>query len=797
MIITNDFYDEKEIRTINEFIVSCQFKKSVEILLWEWLQSNDMKNILLKRPFIMYPKNEENIKLAIIRHFIIILKKFILKQEEFSWKSYCGIMHEISIEKRVGFLSPLRQMVQSFFLQASNSTVVNNLRLKSLISKYSNIYITEEFKKIGNKQDYNSYINCCIRTNFPIGSIEEQIIQIEYFHNNGEKHFANFYLPSLNAFLLEIMKSFLEILPKRKLNRFENRLMVTLFEESLGGKDIISLENFNEKTFKQQLFYYNSFVKTHNIPLSVGILQFLIKFYRYIDDIYYLKNGTRLFNSFSFNRDLIIHKQYSTSIELGYEIVNLNSLDPQPKSDKWFVIADNNKQGTNILNAKNSLMDFEVVTNIEFRDLLKKYIWGLDVAYVNLSSHFSIIVDFLNEADVYYQQEKDISHLKDTFSEDLKFFSNRFLIFYYTSLLSNEKYGDFTINYYIKIIRRFLKNIQQQYDVSDITIKQFSTIDVNNKGGVIIPFKDFKAIQKEMEKKFGDGIMLIILQLSIETKIRPGEILALERDCIKSIDNEEKFGIIEYYSKTSGRKKKKEILLMEHIRLLQKAIKMTQPLYEKAENSVKKYIFLCSHSRYDNQVITAKNSFNKVFKNISEYLFNNGIIKLKYTPYNLRHTYIDKAWQMVEDGMVSTLEVGVITGNSVSVAKKHYRNRENTKRYVEALYKVSISDEELPGSIFDRETVESFPPVQNGAGSCASEACVKMDTDEDSYYKCLTCVKFVTTVDRSSFFEKRMKEYKKKKELSTSITERNFYSGLIELYGSYLAEMYYILEGKI
>ncbi|GAB0168472.1 hypothetical protein LSPCS325_19090 [Lysinibacillus sp. CTST325] len=79
--------------------------------------------------------------------------------------------------------------------------------------------------------------------------------------------------------------------------------------------------------------------------------------------------------------------------------------------------------------------------------------------------------------------------------------------------------------------------------------------------------------------------------------------------------------------------------------------------------------------------------FNKSFGTISKSLFNQGKIKFKYTPYNLRDTYIDNAWQMVEDGLISTLEVGVITGNSATVAAKHYRNRENTKRYVEALYK--------------------------------------------------------------------------------------------------------------
>jgi hypothetical protein len=236
--------------------------------------------------------------------------------------------------------------------------------------------------------------------------------------------------------------------------------------------------------------------------------------------------------------------------------------------------------------------------------------------------------------------------------------------------------------------------------------------------------------------------------------------------------------------------------LIEHIRLLQKAIRITQPLFEKAEDSLKKYIFLCNNSRYKNQVISAVNPFNQGFKTISEDLFAQGKIKIKYSPYNLRHTYIDKAWQMVEDGLVSTLEVGVITGNSASVASKHYRNRENTKRYVEALYEVSILEDELLGSIVDSEVAENLPYVQAGVGNCSSESCVKIDSDEDSFYKCLTCKKFVTTVERSSFFEQRMKLYKDKREDSTSDTERDFFTGLIELYGSYLTKIYTFLEGE-
>ncbi|MEI4603301.1 hypothetical protein WAG19_15495 [Bacillus cereus] len=50
---------------------------------------------------------------------------------------------------------------------------------------------------------------------------------------------------------------------------------------------------------------------------------------------------------------------------------------------------------------------------------------------------------------------------------------------------------------------------------------------------------------------------------------------------------------------------------------------------------------------------------------------------MKYTPNKSRHIFIEKAWQMVEDVLISTLEIGIITGNSAVVAK-HYRNKEST-----------------------------------------------------------------------------------------------------------------------
>ncbi|PEC46365.1 hypothetical protein [Bacillus sp. AFS096315] len=790
---TINFYNEKEIKIITEKIEKCVSDNIIKSYLWEWLQTSGMQNIILVRPFIMNPtkKMKENIKITVIKRFIEIIEKYVLNQEDFTWEIYCLIMHEIPLNNRKGLYAVLRLLTRSFYLNALPSKIITNIQVNSFISMHNKLLLAEEFKsKQGPSRQF--------RTNFPIDSSTEQIIQVEYILNNGSVCFANFYFPTRSLFLLKIMKNFLETIKKRKLNKADNRTFVTLFEESLAGQEVLRFEDFNEQTFKQQFIFFKLLVESVHFNFIFYYRQLLVKFYRYIDDIYLEKFGVRLFTSFSFNRDLIIHMYYLTSIEQGYEIVNLNSLGACPASDKWFVVADANKHGTHVVNSKNSLMNFELVHNIEFRNLLKDFIWNLDKDYVHTYSHFCKIIDFLNEADIYYTQEIQVLQLDSESSVNLKPFSNRFLFFYHARLLSNKEYKESTINFYIKCIRSFLRYIKKQYYIPEIAIEQFTTIDVDYKGGTPISIEDFKKLKKEFNRKFNNEneILLIILQLAVETKMRPGEILALERDCIISIDDSEKFGTIEYYTKTSGRVKRKEDFLIEHIRLLQKAIKITQSFYEKAENSLKNYIFICNNYHYKNQVISLKHQFYAEFTTISKKLFDKGEIKFKYTPNNLRDTYIDTAWQLVEDGLVSTLEVGVITGNTATVAARHYRNRENTKRYVEALYEVSILDDELPGSIVDSETVANLPPVQEGAGNCASESCVKIDADEDSFYKCLTCKKFVTTVGRSSFFEKRMKIFKHKKENSTSVAESGFYTGLIELYGSYLTEMYAIMEEK-
>ena len=171
-------------------------------------------------------------------------------------------------------------------------------------------------------------------------------------------------------------------------------------------------------------------------------------------------------------------------------------------------------------------MDFGLVYNVELRKDLKDYIWKSDVIYKNIITHFSVIKNFLNQADAYYQEELKVLPLRTNpllGSDVRKLFSNRFLIFYHASLLSNEEWEDKTINTYIGHIHLFMRRIQQKYNILSFYIDQFGQIGVEGKGGTPISVEDFKEIYKEFKKQIHteeDKLLLIVFQLTVETKLR-------------------------------------------------------------------------------------------------------------------------------------------------------------------------------------------------------------------------------------------------------------------------------------
>ncbi|GAE92734.1 hypothetical protein JCM21714_1748 [Gracilibacillus boraciitolerans JCM 21714] len=528
--VLNDFYTDTEIETITSIIHSLESDIQIKTLISEWLHTDDTHNILMKRKF---KSKRGNLKLLCIRKFVSLIGRYIHVQEDFTWENYCQIYHQIP---NLGgdFSQTAREMVSGLFLYTVSSETLTNPEVKFFILKYSNLLLPYDFELRSKKKlNITSFIES-ISTNFPLDSSVEEIIQVRY-HAHNNYLYANYFFSTENQLLFSLVKSFLENLEKSKPKKYhiQHRIMITLFEVSLNGHKINKIEDFNKATFKTQLLFYNLLIDEYNPVGKREAYPFLTMFYRYIDDIYLEENGERLFNSFSFNRDILTHILYQRSVEEGYEIVNLNGLSDCPVYDKWFIVADLNKSGTHIANTSNSFMNFEIIHNIEFRQDLKDFIWKSDSTYRGIYNQFQVITDFLNQADIYYKDELNVIPMNNASMEsdqllgssEIKPFSNRFLFFYHANLLSNEKYEDGTTKNHIIFIRKFLKHVQQKYNISLLGLDEFSSIEVDDKGGIPISLEDFVEIQKEFEKRLNskiDETLLIVLQLAIETKLRLG-----------------------------------------------------------------------------------------------------------------------------------------------------------------------------------------------------------------------------------------------------------------------------------
>src|SRR5690606_5470189 len=143
-------------------------------------------------------------------------------------------------------------------------------------------------------------------------------------------------------------------------------------------------------------------------------------------------------------------------------------------------------------------------------------------------------------------------------------------------------------------------------------IELFRKIDVDYKGGTPILAEDFIKISTEFRKRIHteeDELLFIAFQLTAETKLRLGETLGLERDCICSIDKNGRFGTIRYLKKTLDREYIHEVLMIEHIRLIQRAINITQKIYEQTDSDLGKYIFIGAGSFYGNKVVKIRTRF--------------------------------------------------------------------------------------------------------------------------------------------------------------------------------------------
>ncbi|MBT2636589.1 hypothetical protein [Bacillus sp. ISL-39] len=784
-----DFYAKHEIKIQN---------KDLNNLLQDWLKSGSWVEIISSNKRFIQRGGEQK---RILSVFFTLLTNHVSVEKDLTWENYCKILYGSKLYEKAN-INPWRKLFSNFFSFAAFN--VKSPDVKLYLKKYNHIFLGVEFKLKHLQDVTESHLTQNIRTNFPLISKPHQIVTYECNGIGKTTYFTNIFINTDNVFLFTLLNTFIN-----KLNtEFKNsaftstyyRILFVFFEESLSAFDINNLNDFNECTFKNQLRFFDQLYKKFSLVPSNKCdfpYNLLIRFYRFLDQFHYNENGNKLFNTVSFNTDIFLSIHHKNAIYEDYEIIRLNELEEVPFSNKWLLLGKDKVKY--IGNKENSLLNFEVVKDIDLRKDLKEFVWRTKSSHrINRFIH---LIHFLNEANEFFNNRRKLSYVNKDTTE--KLFSNEFLFYFYTKLTLRSDLKATTINGIITILRSFLNYFQEKYNIPTLVINQWHEVDVEKfQEGKPISQKDFEVIRDTLRNKWysdEDQLLFIVFQLSMTTKLRIGEILSLQRNCVTKAD--EKFGKITYYSKTSNGTLITDVFTIDKIRLIERAITLSHTIYEKAYGDLKTFIFIGLSRNIKGQVVSLHRRYNKEFTKIITELYNSTMIEEKYAPYSARDTHINNAYELVESGQISTLQVSTLTGNTAKIAQKHYLSKKRRARdYLEALHDVYIGEKESVGRVItDDASLKELPPVQNDAGSCSSKECVKSygkEEYEESFYKCLTCRYFITSTERNSLFETRIKRFKDSLENASSNTERNYYKALIELYATYLAEMYALMEDQ-
>lgn len=708
------------------------------------------------------------------------------EDEQTIWKSYGQIQRYFTTEIQSKYRSTLRNLLYKFY-----QYVLNSYKEYNQTNHLKDILIKSELAQ-GNNTLAKSFNY--LSTNFPADSLYYQVFSIECRAkskvNKLYVYHSNIYVNTTSKIIINIIKEHIKEMEKHdiytKYNTPYYRTLFYHFGKSIS-KNIQSTTDFDRETFLEQYNYYKKLDQDGKIPSKhrKSIIADLTRIYRYIDNTHLKTHGELLFDSPVFNSHFMKSNIFKKSVEERYTPLVINVYDKLPETDRWIVIPplDNRSYNSNIYRA----LSFDEVENQTLRKLLKSHVWNSSTR--DPIDRFSHLVNFLNDMD------NNLSRQLQTGND--MFFEHDFLSYYYMELCIRTDIGDQMINSVIFSIRNFLRHVQEIYNIPEYIVSMYKELPRNNyQAGNPINEEDLLEINKSFLNSTSvyKDELYIVFKLSLMTKLRPGEILSLERDCIVSKNNQH--GTIRYYSKINKEDRTYATFTIDIIREIEKAIELTTPAFKMARDLEKKYIFIGKLLRRgvaatDYKVIRLIPTYGRLFFNIVKDLYDSKKISKWYTPYSCRDTHINNAFELIEDGKISLHEVSTITGNTANIARKHYLSKDRrTRKYLENMFEVKLLDQQVQGSVEEGQSEHNNYPIQNNMGDCNSKKCVKQDDMEDSSYKCLTCKHFITSLEKMSMFEERVKDLKVLVEKSNNHIEKNFYKHSLELNLRYLGEMY-------
>ncbi|WP_079523834.1 site-specific integrase [Solibacillus isronensis] len=697
-----------------------------------------------------------------------------------SWEQYCLGMKcirqqnwneqdktEISASRKMA-----RRLLLDLYLYVLENTDINTEGIAEL-KEHKAFLIWQE--RNSSKMNYvlsNHYLDR-LGTNFPIGSSLSEL----HLFQGDEKTLP--LILNLNVRNQEMKKLLLDFYLSENSKRQHNglRLFVYLFKYSLLAVESSPecITDFTFDVFKKQYRFYqkaNILNTTESVQFKLSLQ--LIRFYSFLcKKIKELNVQHNIFEGTLYNEHFFSGNYFTLFYENGFKAMKYNPFEDVPKENKWLIIGNSDNYASAVKN-NNRGIDFTQVQDKSLRADFKNYLWKQSTMSVNSAvSGVYMVIEFLNFISNY----KKVNGLQDGN------YVNANLLDEWNFHLSWKEPA--TRNNYIKRTKAYLKFYKEEYRIPQILIDTLSQTPKDDDGGIPMSKKDFELFtqkfQEESRKNLIGKLSYIIYNLAATTKLRPGEIVTLERDCI--IEKYDQTGVIQYYSKTSGREKVKATLAIEKINLIEKAILLTEDAHRKAYDDMDKYIFVKRDGSRKDRIVKITFQFTNLFAKFQKEL--EGQLDNVYRPYSLRTTFIDNLYtEGIQDGLPSSV-IAEMAGNGVKTAIKYYRKITTAQDYAEMFAGVTISGVDVYGNITDEKDVESLNPVEKELGGCKSDGCVF----DDEEYKCLMCPYFATTPSKIPLFKTQIARLKIIKENTLNATERNIIDAELKLYTAYYAKL--------
>lgn len=440
-----------------------------------------------------------------------------------------------------------------------------------------------------------------------------------------------------------------------------------------------------------------------------------------------------------------------------------------PNGDKWELI-DNDSNSQHY--GKKFKFDFSYIESDSIKNIVKAYVWRnykednvtLNSLYLYINSHFTKVIDFLNQ--------QQITTLKELTNNDVDM-----LVSYLNTLISPKGKGYATKSK--KIVIDSLKNIirwGQLYIPNEVPKTEIfignEYIGVNSKLKIdFIPDEVLEQINKALKNEENPYVRygIIILQ---STGMRVGDMLKLTTGSVKP-------HLISGYTLTwydhKNRKERQPMPIPNECAIaVEKLIEHTKELREQANDSIKDYIFIHRVSKGNNvgeimniNKVTIGNWFNAFIKNNDIRDTNGELYNLK--SHQFRRTL---ATDMLSKGTDLKAIQEVLGHSSPMTTKQSYadvkdKERAEVFKNIGIIGNINKVDETV---ITDKKDLIWFKENNDKGARMEDGYCTKPCSDGKicdrllKRQKCYTCSRYITTPEYLQAHKNHLAELEKQLE---------------------------------